>query len=807
MNNISKMTNSIKILGAFGGKGIGYGATCIQVNNSTIIDAGNIIHGLGNSAQNIDNIFITHSHLDHITDIPFLIDTFFEKRDKPLTIFGLKDTIGHLKEHIFNENIWPDFCEINLNNQKNKAIKFKIINIDEEFLLDDGTILKPIKNNHLSSSCGFVITKNGNSTLFTSDTYKCKSIWDEINNNASIKSVIVDVSFPSNLSKLAELSKHLTPQLLSEELQLLKRDDIRVYICHIKPTYIDVITEEINALDLLKNNGKILYDNDIISLSNEYGAYTKNASLANQKEIDNLLEIGSSLTSEKNFDVLMEKIMLGAKDFTDADGGTLYLLTEDEKKLKFTVVQTDSLNIKMGGTQDEITWPELNLYKEDGSPNNEMVAAMCALEGKLINIPDVYKAEGFNFEGTKKFDQGTGYTTKSMLVIPMKDHEGDVIGVLQLLNKKDKHANTITFTQKDKKLIHSMASQAAVAITNNRLIAGLENLLDSFIKSIATAIGEKSLYTGGHINRVAQIAEMITKEIHEDDTIYKDSIFSDDEIIQMSRSAWLHDIGKIVTPEFIVDKGTKLETIFDRINIVITKFEVLKKDIELDYLKKKIELKDENEISKLDKEFEVKIDKIESDLNFIIACNTGGEFMADEKIDRVKEISKTKIIINNEETNLLTNNEVYNLSIKKGTLTEEERKIINNHVTVSYNMLNTLPFPKKLKRVPVIAASHHKKVKGGGYGAPEIMDLPMTLEDKILAVADVFEALTANDRPYKKANSLNSSLRILSFMVKDGDLDRDLVKFFVDKELHLKYAAEHLSEEQMDEITIDFNNL
>ncbi len=807
MNNTSKMINSIKILGAFGGKDIGFGTTCIQINQNSVIDAGNVLLGLGKNAIDIDNIFITHSHLDHIFDIPFLIDTHFEKRDKPITIFGLKDNIKQLKEHLFNDDIWPNFCEIDFNEHKEKAIIFKTIEINKEIILDDGTILKPVSNNHTTSSCGFVITKNNNSTFFTSDTYKCNSIWDEVNNDKNIKSIIIDVSFPSRLSTLAFQSKHLTPQLLNEELKLLKRDDVRIYINHIKPTYFDVLVEEINELDLLKNNGKILEDNDIISLSNEYKAYTKKVVFSEQKEIDDLIEIGSSLTKEKNFDVLMEKIMLAAKEFTDADGGTLYMRTEDEQKLKFTVVQTDSLNIKMGGTQGEITWPELNLYKEDGSSNNEMVAAVCALEGKLINIPDVYKAEGFNFEGTKKFDEGTGYRTKSMLVIPMKDHENDVIGVLQLLNKTDDNGDTISFTQKDKKLIHSMASQAAIAITNNRLIAGLENLLDAFIKSIATTIGEKSQYTGGHINRVAEIAEMITKEIHEDKTIYKDKIFTEDEIIQMSKSAWLHDIGKIVTPEYVVDKGTKLETIYDRINTVKTKFELLKKEHELEYIKKKILINDNEEIKILDKNYIEDINQIDDDLDFVISCNTGGEFMADEKVERIEKIAKRVLIVNNEKVNLLTQNEVYNLCIRKGTLTEEERTVINNHVTVSYNMLNALPFPKKLKRIPVIAASHHKKVKGGGYGAPEIMDLPMTLEDRILAVADVFEALTANDRPYKKANSLNTSLRILSFMVKDGDLDKELVKFFVDKELHLKYAKKHLSDEQKDEITVDFNNL
>lgn len=525
------------------------------------------------------------------------------------------------------------------------------------------------------------------------------------------------------------------------------------------------------------------------------------------QEMQQLIDIGHSLTSEKDFNLLMEKIMLGAKNLSNADGGTIYLLTDDEKRLRFEVVQTDSLNIKMGGSQGKITWPELSLYLENGDKNDQMVAVLCALNGELINISDVYEAEGFNFEGTRNFDKSTGYRTKSMLVVPMKDHEENVIGVLQLLNKNNKSGEVITFTQDDEKLIASMASQAAISITNTKLIKGLEELLDAFIRSIAAAIGEKSPYTGGHIDRVAEIAETLIEAINEDKSTYKKQSFSQSDIRQMSIAAWLHDIGKIVTPEYVVDKGCKLETIYDRIEIVEARFEVLKKEIENEYLKKCIKEKNQNKIEALKKEVEIQIQNLEDDFEFIKTCNTGGEFMEDEKIEKLHEIGKRRVIVNKQEIALLSENELYNLSIKKGTLTDEEREVINNHVIVSYKMLQSLPFPKKMKRIPIIAGSHHKKVKGGGYAAAEILELPMTLEDKILAVADVFEALTSSDRPYKKANSLNTSLRILSFMVKDGDLDKDLVKFFVKNNLHLEYAKKHLNEEQIDEITVDFDSL
>jgi HD-GYP domain-containing protein (c-di-GMP phosphodiesterase class II) len=526
-----------------------------------------------------------------------------------------------------------------------------------------------------------------------------------------------------------------------------------------------------------------------------------------QKNVEQLIQIGKSLSSNEDFDKVLEGILLGAKNLSNADGGTLYLMNDKETHLSFKVVQTESLNIKMGGTAGEITWPALSLTKDDGTLNKEQVAALCAIEKKLINIPDVYEAEGFNFEGTKKFDAGTGYRTKSMLVVPMTNHENDVIGVLQLLNKQDKDKNTIEFTKEDENIIQSMGSQAAVAISNSRLIKELEALLNAFILSIADAIGEKSKYTGGHINRVAEISEMIANAINEDEEMFKDVHYDKNQIKEISIAAWLHDIGKIVTPEYVVDKATKLETIYDRINTVEAKFEILKRDEEIAYLKKFNTTTNSLEKIKLARDFQQKIKQLEDDFAFVKASNTGGEFMADEKIQRIEEIANKNITLNNQEHKLLSENEVYNLCIKKGTLTEEEREIINNHVVVSYKMLEKLPFPKKLKKVPIMAASHHKKVGGGGYGDPRIMDIPMTLEDKILAVADVFEALTASDRPYKKPNSLNQSMRILSFMVKDKELDRDLVKFFVKKGLHLKYAKENLKESQIDDITIDFNTL
>jgi len=788
-------TDRIEILGAYGAKSIDTGMTCIKIDKDVVIDAGNILFSLGNGAKKINHIVLSHSHLDHIIDIPFLIDTYFAHRKEPIRIYGLKETIDNVKKYLFNWKLWPDFSKIRIDD-KNNSIIFEILELNKEYKINS-TIIKPVKNNHMQGSCGYVIKKQNSSVLFTSDTYLCQNLIDEINQNDSIKAVLFDVSFPSAYEQLAKDSKHLTPKLLAQELKKINRD-ILIFINHIKPYFKNEIINELKKY-LSDYKYHVLVDGSIIDIEN-IDTYNLKTYFVNIKDkLNELINIGYALASEKKFDILLEKILVAAKNFTNADGGTIYIMSEDKKYLEFKVVQTDSLDIKMGGSAGEITWPSLLLYDKKGNENLKNVAAVCALKDRLVNIPDVYKTDEFNFEGTKKFDANTGYRSKSMLVIPMKNHEGDIIGVLQLINKIGFDGDTIPFGTSDEKIILALASQAAVSITNKKLIENLEGLLSDFIQSIASAINEKSKYTGGHINRVAELAVIIAEGISQDKSgKYKNINFTKDELHQLDIAAWMHDIGKITTPEYVVDKATKLETIFDRIEYVKLKCELLKKDCEIELLKGRL----------TEKEFNEKINNINEIIKFLEKVNKGGEFLPDDDFEKIQRLKNIKIKLQDKELPLLSENEAYNLSIKKGTLTDEERDIINNHVIVSYNMLKKLRFPKKLKRVPVIAGSHHKKVRlkengeHDGYGAKEIMKLPMSIEDKILALADVFEAITASDRPYRKPNTLNQSLKILTFMAKDGELDYELVKYFIDNKLYEEYAKNNLKPEQIDEVTV-----
>ena len=523
------------------------------------------------------------------------------------------------------------------------------------------------------------------------------------------------------------------------------------------------------------------------------------------EHINKLNKIGISLSAESNRDKLLETILVQAKNFTNCDGGTLYMMSDDKKHLEFNVVQTDSLDIKMGGTNNEITWPALPLNDENGEENRKMVAALCAIEGELINIEDVYETQEFNFEGTKKFDANTNFRSQSMLVIPMKNYSGEVVGVLQLINRQNEEGIVVGFNKDDEESTLSLASQAAMAITNLKLINELEELLESFIRSIASAIDSKSPYTGGHVRKVADLSVLIAKALNSaENGTYKNIEYSYDELNEIRISALMHDIGKITTPEYVVDKATKLETITDRIHSIKYKFEIVKRDLEIELLKKEMLFVGSG---KTDKLIELKdahqncINKLEDDFAFLETINKGGEFMSDEKVQRVHDISQQIWHVNGERKHLLDEDEVYNLCIKAGTLTSEEREKINDHVVVTINMLNALPFPKKLSRVAEIAGGHHEKINGKGYPLGLKGD-ELSLESRILAIADVFEALTAADRPYKPAKKLSEAMKIISFMVKDGELDGNLVEFFYENKLHFKYAQKELNDSQID-ISLD----
>ena len=344
--------------------------------------------------------------------------------------------------------------------------------------------------------------------------------------------------------------------------------------------------------------------------------------------------------------------------------------------------------------------------------------------------------------------------------------------------------------------VESLASQGAVALTNKKLVGELKTLFEAFIQLIATAIDKKSEYTGGHCSRVPVITMMLADEVAKVTSgKYKDFSMTEDERYELYIAAWLHDCGKVATPPHVVDKGTKLETIFDRIELVKTRMEIVKRDVEIAFLKSHMN----GSLPDFDEEYHASIKKIDDNIEFIDSCNIGGEFMKPELQDKILTISKEKVVLNNKEQNVLTDDEVRNLNIAKGTLLPEEREIINDHISITIDMLEELPYPKKLKNIPEFAGGHHEKMDGTGYPKGLKGD-HMSPQAKIMAIADIYEALTAADRPYKEGKKLSQAMRIMGFMKNDYHIDEDLFEIFVHSGVYRKYANEHVARNQLDNV-------
>jgi len=527
--------------------------------------------------------------------------------------------------------------------------------------------------------------------------------------------------------------------------------------------------------------------------------------------IEKLNEIGIALSAEKNTPKLLEMILRGAKTILNADAGTLYLATEDKRFLQFEIMMNDSLGTILVSKPDEpIPFPPLPLYDDKGKANETMVAARAAVYKQTINIPDAYTSETFDFSGTRAFDTRTGYRSQSFLTLPMLNHENELIGVLQLINAKDAHTNQIIeFSQISQRIAESLASQAAIALTNNKLIGQFRELFESFINLMSEAIDKKSPYNGAHCRRVPTLTMMIADAACKAEYgIFKDFKLDEDQRYELKIAGLLHDCGKVTTPVHVIDKATKLETIFDRIHLVNTRFEVLKRDAEISFLNQKIAAIESGNLSvipDLEDALQQKLAQYSSDQNFLRICNIGGEFMSADHKERLQQIAKYRWIDpQGVETNFLTDNEVYNLNISRGTLTAEERKIINDHIVVTIEMLEQLPYPRNLRRVPEYAGGHHERMDGKGYPKGLTRE-QMSLPARMMGIADIFEALSAKDRPYKKGKTLTECLHILGKMKIDNHIDPDLFDLFVSEKVYLRYANEYLDPDQIDEV--DENNI
>ncbi|MCS5564946.1 MAG: GAF domain-containing protein [Methylococcales bacterium] len=525
-----------------------------------------------------------------------------------------------------------------------------------------------------------------------------------------------------------------------------------------------------------------------------------------EERIKRLNDIGLALSREDDTDVIFELIIEEARNITHAEGRTLYMRSDDGRFMNFEILRNDAMKTVMGGTSSvQISFPPVGLFDPSGEPNLSNVVSYVTHSGKTVNIEDAYREPGYDFSGTKAYDQKTGYRSKSFLAIPLKDHEDEIIGVIQLLNSIDQDTGEVRpFSADMEQQVEALASQGAVVLTNKGLIAEFKNLFEAFIKLIATAIDKKSPYTGGHCARVPEIAMMLADAVEKTTTgKYRDFSMTEEQRYEFYMAAWLHDCGKVATPVHIVDKAMKLETISDRIEVIDSRFELLKRDAEIDMLKGKIRQLEEDDSSDrgshLESEYQSRILQLDEDRAFIRRSNRGGEFMEESDQHRVAEIARYNLKSDGRPVPFLDKDDVRNLQIQKGTLLPEERTIINDHIVITIEMLEKLPYPKNLRNIPEFAGGHHEKINGTGYPRG-LKGHEMSTQTKIMAITEIYEALTAPDRPYKDGKKLSSCMKIMGFMKDNNEIDKDLFEIFIKEGVYKKYAEQFVDRAQIDEV-------
>ena len=532
------------------------------------------------------------------------------------------------------------------------------------------------------------------------------------------------------------------------------------------------------------------------------------------RRLEQLNEIGAALSLEKNLNALLEKILLAVKAITRADGGTLYLVEGEsaEQVLRFEIVRTASLDIAMGGTTgNPIPFYPIHLFK-NGDPNTSMVAAFAALTGQTVNIADAYTEEGFDFSGTRAFDAKTGYRSQSFLTVPMKNHEAEIIGVLQLINCQDPDTGEIVpFSPADQRLAESLASQAAIALTNRALINQLEHLFESFINMINEAIDEKSPYTGGHCQRVPTLTMMLAEAVN--DTLDGPLAEFTDGREGPLRAADRGPPARLRQDHHAGPRRGQGDQARDDLRPhqpgrhAIRGPQARRRDRRAQQEARarapgrtrrdhpsRPHLRDRRGPAR-------HVRQIEEDRKFLRRCNIGAESMSKEEQDRVHQIGlgyKWRDSSGNT-ADFLTEDELKNLVISRGTLTQEEREIINHHIVSTIKMLEALPWPKHLRNVPEYAGGHHERMDGKGYPRGLTRD-QMSVQARVMGIADIFEALTAKDRPYKKGKTLSESLHILGRFRLNGHIDPDLFDIFIRRRVYTKYAEQFLDAEQIDHV-------
>jgi len=560
--------------------------------------------------------------------------------------------------------------------------------------------------------------------------------------------------------------------------------------------------------------------------------------------ISNFLSLITSISGESNIDRLLDRVTDETMRASNADAALVYLLSDDESELNPMAPR-----LADGSVLNDQVLPACSL--EDDPYDNRLLGKFL---GKKVGIEVFEKSQDADMRFLPLFD-ALKSDRITIIVLPLTNRSNEGTGLLCLLYSEHNQGLEEALKPEHMGFAQALSGFTAVSMESRQLLKMQKALLQSFIELIANAIDSKSPYTGGHCQRVPELTKMLAAAACESrDPGFEKFSLSDEEWEELHIAAWLHDCGKVTTPEYVVDKSTKLETIYDRIHEIRMRFEVLKRDAEIDYWQ---QLANGGNATRLKAELEQIQGQLDDDFAFVARCNEGGEYMAAEDITRLNaianktwrrtlsdrigiaweerqrkqrtteaELPAQEALLADKEEHIFyrdsndaideenpwnfkldtpqhkyNKGELYNLSVARGTLAEEERFKINDHMVQTIIMLNQLPFPKHLRNVPAIAGGHHETMIGTGY-PKKLRKEDMSLTARMMAIADIFEALTAADRPYKKAKSLSESIRIMSFMKKDQHIDPDLFELFLRSGVYLDYAKKFLPASQIDEVVI-----
>ena len=512
------------------------------------------------------------------------------------------------------------------------------------------------------------------------------------------------------------------------------------------------------------------------------------------QDLHELNKIGVALSAERDINKLLDLILFKCREITAADAGSLYLVKRGKDNQSG---EADHLSFELAQNASVA----FSFEKKNVPLNETSVAGYVALTGKVVNVPDAYNPPaGSPFKVSRAFDEKSGYKSRSMLVVPMRDHQDEIIGVVQLINKK-RDAKTvlrpvslvdstvIPFTSVDEELVTSLASQAAVAYENTRLIQEIKHLFDSFVRASVTAIESRDPTTSGHSGRVAILTVGTAEKLDAIDTgPFRDVRFTKDQLQEIRYASLLHDFGKVGVREKVLIKGKKLYV--GEMLVLKQRFAYIKRSLEAEHLRSKLDQvlagrASPELLAQMDAAYEERQRDIDGLLRMVNQANEP-TILEEESFRALMDLpSRTFADMEGNLQPFLTPNEVQALSIRKGSLSEKERREIESHVTHTFRFLSEIPWTGEFRRVPEIAYAHHEKLDGTGYPR-RLPAAEIPIQSKMMAICDIFDALVAWDRPYKKSVPVEKALHILGEEAGSGKLDKDILSLFIEAKIYEK---------------------